>query len=253
MVAPGSDLVVGVLPFLPSRRIDELYGPLVMSMADALDRPVRLRTASSFGSFSERLKGFDFDIAVVQPFEYVQLIELGYQPLVHVDQTLAASMVSLTPIDSSGFADLTEFSIGTPPSGSAMRLLVEAEFSAVGIDPEAVDMTAYSTHADCLQNLVLGDIEICATAPVPLREFENEFGQELTVVLRSRTIDSLAFVASPDLDSTSAAQIESFLLGLGDDEASLEILRLIGTTRLAPIGQGDYDDVRQLLAAANDR
>ncbi len=245
--------MVGVLPFLPSRRIDELYGPLVVSMADVLGRPVRLRTASSFSSFTEQLEGFAFDVAVVQPFEYVRLIELGYRPLARVDQTLAASMVSLTPVDASGFADLTQFRIGTLPRGSAMRLLVEAEFAALGLDPATVDITGYSTHADCLQNLVLGDIDICATAPVPLREFESEFGPELTIVTKSRAIGSLAYVASPDLDPTSAAQIEGFLLGLGGDEASLEILRLIGTARLVPVGQGDYDGVRQLIASASDR
>lgn len=246
------DLVLGVFPFLPARRIDEIYGPLAVRMSDDLGRVVHLRTASSFASFSEKLAQFDFDVALVQPLDHLVLIAQGYQPVARVEQPLVATVVALPGLEiEPSFSSLVPLRIGTPPVGSAIRRLVEAELLAAGENPTTMDLMSYTTHQDCLEQLLLEAIDVCATAPVPLREFEQDFGRQLAVVVESRPIASISYVAKPTLDADTVAELRTFFLGLDEDPDAASILASVGTDRYVEIEAGDYDTVQALLAESS--
>ncbi len=245
------EIVLGVFPFLSSRGVDDLYGPLVIAMTEHLQRPVRLRTASSFAIFSENLAQSAYDIALVQPLEYIGRIDDGYQPIVRVESMLTATVVALPGVEViGGFAGLAALRIGTPAESSAMRQLVNAELKAAGLDSPDLEILSYTTHTECLDQLVLGTIDVCVTGPVPLREFQTTTGRELVVVAQSAPIASIAFVAAPDLDQETVASVQEYLLGLDDDPENLGLLSSLGTLRYVEILDGDYEAVRALMAAA---
>lgn len=251
---PETSIVAGIFPFAPAAQVDELYGPLIRSMGENLGVTVHLRTASSFLRFTERIEEGRYDIALVQPFEYPGLIDSGYQPVARVQQLLSATLVASDDLQVSGkgVVAVVELRIGTPPEASAMRQLVDAELIQAGLDPAALDIRSFATHADCLTQLQLNTVDVCAVAPVPLREFERQTGAELQVVTVTEPVASIAFVAKPELDAGLVEQIQTYLVQLHENLDTAVLLELVGTSQFVVIEDVDYVRVRELVSLRAD-
>ncbi len=247
--APEARIVAGVFPFLPASQIDEIYGPLVLEMGRFLGISVQLRTASSFEKFSDSLAAGQFDIAVVQPFDYPSLVDTGYQPIARVDLPLSATVVASADLELErpGLAGIASLRIGIPPEPSAMRRLLDAALIAEGLNPATLDIRTFSTHTECLGQLGLDGIDVCAVAPLPLQVFGETTNLTLQIVAVTETVESIAFVANPEFDPDVTLHIQTFLLGLDEDPDTQFLLDLRGIPRYVPIAQGDYERVRELL------
>ena len=72
----------GVFPFLPPLRLEELYGPYGEVISYAVDRPVVFRTKATFEKFSLEIENQTYDVAFMQPFDYVIAADrFNYQAL----------------------------------------------------------------------------------------------------------------------------------------------------------------------------
>src|SRR5216110_3130024 len=72
----------GVFPNLPLARVYELHAPMASEFESKLGRPVRLSSKAAYAAFGDELRNETYDIALVQPFDYVDAHDKhGYLPL----------------------------------------------------------------------------------------------------------------------------------------------------------------------------
>ena len=79
---PAASYRLGIFPYMASRQIVEFFGPIAASMGQALQHPVRLESAATFPDFTREVVARSYDIAMIQPFDYAEVVDRqGYIPL----------------------------------------------------------------------------------------------------------------------------------------------------------------------------
>ncbi|MBC8318718.1 MAG: PhnD/SsuA/transferrin family substrate-binding protein [Desulfobulbaceae bacterium] len=71
----------GCFPFLAPPTLEGIFSPMAAELSTALNRTIRYQSADSFDKFMDNLKAQQYDIAHIQPFDYVRIAgKAGYLP-----------------------------------------------------------------------------------------------------------------------------------------------------------------------------
>jgi hypothetical protein len=160
------ELILGVFPHLPPSELEKVYAPIAARLSEALGRKVKFSSSSSYRKFMAKLDQQAFDIVMVQPFDYVHIADtFGYLPVATRDEPLATIVV--VP-ESSPLTDLNSLKgrkVALPPKVAAVSRLLEAELKDHGLQPtKDVFLSYHRSHMSCLQQMVIGTVDACATA-----------------------------------------------------------------------------------------
>ena len=80
---------LGIFPYMAPRQTVKFYGPIAADMERVLKHPVRLESQRSFSDFTRALDSHSYDIALIQPFDYPEVVENeGYIPLARLSVPL---------------------------------------------------------------------------------------------------------------------------------------------------------------------
>lgn len=242
----------GVLPFVAPEQIDALYGPLAKMIGQVLQRPVQLRTRASFESFSKALQERQFDIALVQPFDYIDAADRGhYRPVARVRQPLSAILVvpASSPIQHA--QQLRGQVIALPPASAAVSQLADPMLRQAGLSPgRNVELTYAASHDACLLGTVQGQATACVTGRAAMTVYSSRRGQRFRILQKSVEIPQSLFVVSTDFPAPDLEKLASLLLTWQDSEPGRKLLdsvRIEGG--LVPALDSDYDVVRKLRDA----
>lgn len=204
----------GVFPFMSLSRLEEIFAPIAVDLSRTLGRKVHFRSAKNFKQFRSRLSKQDYDIAFIQPFDYVRTaFPSGYLPLVSRRDTLNALVVARQESPFQDPQDLKESVIGLPPETSAVSHLGLLVLTRLGLRAgQEIKIRHLKTHDACLQKLLAGIIDACATARGPLSLFKRKMNVQLKVLIKSPTIPSSLFVAhSRVIESDRKAMMKMLL------------------------------------------
>ncbi|MFT4585573.1 MAG: ABC-type phosphate/phosphonate transport system substrate-binding protein [Gammaproteobacteria bacterium] len=185
-VQTSRDLVFGVFPAMTADNIMTAFSELTRELSRELEQPVILQTATSFVEFDRRLEHGDFDLIYVQPISYVKTASKnGYRPLVSVVGDLRAVLVLQSGANETTLAELSGKHIGTPPDQATITYLLRY---ALAQQPDGltdtIQFTEFQNHELCLQVLLIGQIDSCATSAIQL----GLFGVRNDVVLPTFTL-----------------------------------------------------------------
>jgi ABC-type phosphate/phosphonate transport system substrate-binding protein len=171
----------GVFPYLPLAKIHELYTPIATDFEAKLARLVQLSSKAGYASFGEQLRKQTYDIALVQPFDYVDAHDKhGYLPLARRGEDLKAVIVVRHDSPLTTLKDLEGKTVANPPVDAAVSHLTSMAFRDAGINPETGVKRYYGkNHFTCLQSVLIGAADACGTAEQALRTIEKE-GQMTT-------------------------------------------------------------------------
>ena len=166
----------GVFPNLPLARIHELHAPMARDFEAKLGRPVRLSSKAAYAAFGEALRNETYDIALVQPFDYVDAHDKhGYLPLARRGEALEAVIVVRQDSPLASLQDLKGRIVSNPPEDAAVSHLTSMALREVGIDPQTGVKRYYAkNHFACLQSVVIGAADACGTAAQALRTIEKQ-------------------------------------------------------------------------------
>lgn len=194
---PPSPYTLGVFPFLAKPTLEGIFAPIAGELAGALGRPVRLQSASGFEKFTENLERQQYDIAHIHPFEYViSGKKSGYIPLAVRTEKLKAVFAVKEESTIKAPRDLKGKIIGFPPKVATVSYLAKVALAKSGLKPgKDVTIKNFSTHQSCLQQLLIGDIDACASGEAILRVFEDQSKKKFRVILASPEIPQTLFVA----------------------------------------------------------
>jgi phosphonate transport system substrate-binding protein len=175
-VAADKPYQFGVFPYLPVTKIHELYGPMAQDFGAKLGMELRLSSKARYAAFEEELRRSTYDIAFVQPFDYVEAHDrYGYLPLARRAGGMEALIVVRDDSPLRALDDLKGKAIANPPADAAVSRLTSMALWDAGIDPNTGVRRDYGkNHFTCLQSVLIGAADACGTAEQPFRTLEKQ-------------------------------------------------------------------------------
>lgn len=248
--------VLGIFPSLPPAKLVDTYGGLVGIFSKSLGRKVNFRTKSTFKAFKAAVLKQAYDIALLQPIDYVEVAErAGYRPIARGADPLSATFVVHSKSAIKSLADLSGKRIAAPPRSAAVRYLGLAKLEEFGLRP-GVDFRLLSlpSHPACLQAVLIRDAEACVTTTIPIELFGGGNRASFRIVAKSRAIPHVVFVAHSRVLGSDRENLREMLLGLGRTEEGRRLLHRIRRPKgFIAYADSDYDVVRALSKKFSDR
>lgn len=197
------DLVLGIFPYLSSRQLVKNFAPLLPDLTHAAGKAVILRTASSFGSFSDNLVAGKYDIVLVQPFEFEKAVQLGYIPLAGMNDLVYGSFYVRKDSNYRHITDFKGKTIAMAPAASAQSRLGRHALKKAGLDPNHDVIIKYvNTHDACLREVQMGTAVACLTSPLVLKMLPGVFVAGLRRVGETEKMPGVVFLAHKRLPKT---------------------------------------------------
>jgi phosphonate transport system substrate-binding protein len=243
----GRNYRFGVFPYLPVLTIDRIFGPMAAAFAEALGRPVYLKTKSTFEQFVIELRHESYDVVFVHPFLYVDAADRhGYLPLARLAGGLTAVVVVQSDRPWRTWADLAGKVLAAPPPLAAVSEMASVALLDAGLLP-GIDTTFvhYRTKASCLHAVSIGDADGCVLPGFVLGQIGEIAQGRLRIMVESGAIQHLVFAAHPRVPEAERAKLRALITSWPQTEAGRAILAAGSWTRFVAAQDADYDEVRR--------
>ena len=253
-LAADSPYKFGVFPNLPLARLYELHAPMASDFEAKLGRPVRLSSKAAYAAFGEELRNETYDIALVQPFDYVDAHDKhGYLPLARRGEALEAVIVVRQDSALASIKDLKGRIVSNPPADAAVSQLTSMAFRDAGIDPQAGVKRYYGkNHYACLQSVVIGAADACGTSEQALRTIEKQKNQppvRFRILHKTASIPHALFVAHKRVSQKDREILLQTILGWPGNETGRNILDAGHFVPFVAAKDADYEVVRRYIRA----
>jgi len=244
---------LGVFPYLPSRELEAAFSPIAADFAQRIDKPVRFRTASTYGKYIERLTEQKYDITFMQPFDYVYAADnFGYLPLAVRDEPLSAILVVNSDSTASKVMDLRGKTVALPPETAAVSRLAKVMFSKMGMIPDRdIHFLHTRSHGECLQKVLIKAVDSCGSAAPALRFFQKKMGSDMRVIGESVAIPHSLFAVHPRVPQAEREKIQAAILEWQHSDSGRELLSRGALKPFRSIIDSEYDVVRQMMKDEN--
>ncbi len=240
--------ILGVFPYLPPRELEKVFSPIAADLSKAIGRPVTFRTSSTYRKFMEHLDNQVFDIAFVQPFDYIRIADkYGYKPLATRQETLTALIVTKQDSPLNNVGDLKNKTVALPPEVAAVSHLVTDLMNTNHFVPgKDIKLTHHRSHISCMQQILIGTADACGTAAPALRFFQHKMKVELKIIGQSRAIPHTLFCIHPRVSEKEQQAILKQILEWGKTESGKQLLARGKLKPMMPIKDSDYNIVREM-------
>lgn len=244
--AEESGYQLGVFPHLAAGQIENMFAPMAADFSKALGRPVALKTKPTFEGFMAELDKQVYDIAFVQPFDYVWAHDKhGYIPLARRGELLAGLIVVKMDSPLRSLQDLKGKKVGLPPEVAAVSHLTKMALLDAKVDPSTdTTLQYYKAHDSCLQQLLIGEVDACGTAAYPVRFFENKWNIKFRVLGETQTIPHSLFIAHPRVPKQERDAIQKTILSWAETESGKQLLEKFELKSFIPATDAEYSTVR---------
>ena len=241
------EYVLGVFPHLPPRDIEEIYAPMAKDLAQQVGKPVMLASSTTFERFTENLDKQVFDIALVQPFEYVRIADrYGYLPLATRDEKLSAVMVVTEGSPLKRFTDLRGKRLALPDETAAVSVLAIAHLKKLGLTPgKNLTVTYHRSHISCMQQVVIGEADACGTAAPSVRFFERKMKVKLHTADQTREIPHALFAIHPRVPARDRETLRNRIIAWSQTDDGRALLARGELKPFVSVRDSDYNIVRE--------
>lgn len=241
----------GVFPFLTLAKIQEYFEPIEADFEAKLGRPVRLSSKPTYSSFEEALHKETYDIAFVQPFDYVEAHDKhGYLPLARRSLKLEALILVRPDSPLKSLKELKGKTIANPPVQAAVSYLTSLALRDAGINPATGVKRDYGkSHFTCMQAVLIGDADACGTAEQAMLHFQREkqMTTRFRVLHRTPPIASSLFIVHKRVPKRDR---DILLRTIVDWPKTEEGRRIVASGQFAHFVQAldaEYDPVRRYI------
>lgn len=240
--------IMGVFPHLPPRQLEKIFAPMAADLGKTINRKIILRTNTTFKRFSKSLNDQIFDIAFVQPFDYIRIAdEYGYRPLAARDEKLVAILVVKQDSTLKDIQDFRGKKIALPPAEAAVSYFIRDYLNENGIDPDKdVTLSHHRSHVSCMQQVLIGKVDACGTAAPPLRFFQHKMKVKMKIVVKSQEFPHALFVIHPRVPAEEMSIIKERIMSWSKTEEGRKLLEQGRLKPFVPISDADYDVIRMI-------
>lgn len=249
--AAAETLHLGVFPYLPPGKLQELFEPIAADLEKALNRKITLSTRAEYESFASALKAQEFDIALIHPFDYPAARDRhGYLPIARRKEELRALILVSADSPIRTLADLRGKTIANPPREAAVSYLTSMALLGAGIDPaKGIKRDFGKSHFSCMQKVLIGEADACGTAYQALMHFEKE--KQLTAKFRvlheSEPISHALFVVHKRISGKERDALQARILDWQNTVAGRQIIDAGQFIPFVAAADKDYVSVRKIM------
>lgn len=239
---------LGVFPFLPPRQLELIFAPFAASIGEALGREVLFKSSTTYLNFMERADSQKYEIAFVQPFDYVRLADKhNYLPLATRGEKLAAIIVVGPNSKIKTITDLIGKKIALPPAVAAVSRLINELLHENNLIPgKNVFLKHYRSHASCLQQVIIGKADACGSAPPPVQFISEKMKVKFNEVARTREIPHTLFIVHSSIPAKERKIILDTILSWSKPGIGPNLLIRGRMKPFVPITDKEYDVVRKM-------
>lgn len=237
----------GVAPATSVARIEDHLSIFAQMLGERIDRPVVVKSRKDFQTFREALRREVFDMALVQPFDYIKLRQSGssYQPVARLAAPFKAIVV-VTDKNIHTLSDLKGLKVAFPPEDAAVTILALHRLRELGYTTKDFQVTYYSEHNSCIQALLIGTAKACVTVNELMHLLTKGDALNLRVIEESAAIPNALLVLKGSAAQYRERLIE-FVMEYNDTPEGQEFYRLFAIKGYVPAQAADYDIVETIL------
>lgn len=249
----AAEYKMGVYPFNSPTHIMKSMSPISTGLSRSLGIRVLLRTKSTPEKFFAELENNTYDIIWTHPFAYVRAHdEFGYLPLVR--RTTPRIVLVVTKVDSEIRAvhQLKGKSLGMPPAVGSVNPQIRYSLMKRGLHPgRDLSVRIFLNNHDCLQKLVTGGVDACATSPISLKFFKQfrDDQVDVRVLFRSKAMPPAVVSVHPRVPAQHREIIKRTMVSWHETEEGRRLLKVSRISGLVPAKDSEYDVVREMARA----
>lgn len=244
-------LQLGVFPYLPPAKLQELFDPIAADFEQLLGRKITLSSRNEYDTFTDALHRQEFDIALIHPFDYPEAFDRhGYLPLARRKDELRALILVNADSPLKTLQDLKGKSVANPPREAAVSYLTSIALVAAGIDPVRDVRRDYGkSHFSCMQKLLIGEAEACGTARQALLHFEKEkqMTAKFRVLHETQPVSHSLFVVHQRIGEKERAALQARILDWPNTAAGRKIIDSGQFIPFVAATDKDYASVRKIM------
>ncbi|MGD8592623.1 MAG: phosphate/phosphite/phosphonate ABC transporter substrate-binding protein [Gammaproteobacteria bacterium] len=244
----------GVFPYLSTRDTAITYGPVNADFNQALSHEIRLRTSSSFEKFSEKLAEEYYDIALIQPFDYLPAVEqYNYEPLARVDEPLVTVFVVKNDSPFKNLDDLRGQRIAFPPKPAANSLLGLRALRKAGLIPgKDIYIDYMPSHGACMHQVIISAASACVTGPPIVKIFNERMNAQVHVLAETEAIPHILFVAHERVPLKDRIKLQQLITSWHTTEHGKNLLHHLGFPKFTKTKRSDYEIMRQYSSTTSE-
>lgn len=247
-IAAGEEIRFGMFPAVPPVLLEERYGPLTKALEEMLGTKVLFRTKSTPEDFYEAMEKGEYDIAVVQRFNYLKVDTLAttYRPLLRRRENGSGVIVVAGDSEINELLQLKNRTIAIPSYHSAANFFASYMFKKTGFSEEQYSLVDLNNHDSCMQAVVNKKVVACATTEKLLKIFSDFRKYDLKVVEKSIELPGLFIVTHPRIDHLRDKLLQDLLEYSGTEKGNVVLNKAL-LRDLIEIGPDDFDEADKII------
>jgi len=187
------------------------YAGLVQLLRKELDTEVYFKTRSNYSEYMESIEKGEFDIAVVNAFDYVKLKnKTQYIPALMRSDELVATFVT-NDKNINDIKDLRRKKIGFASEYTSVAISSRYLLIKNGVLSSDYTSVFYNGHISCLQAVVNKSVDVCVTGTLIYQKFSPIKKSNLRVIAKGESMPQLVVLVHPRLKNRLNAIIKLFL------------------------------------------
>jgi len=218
---------LGVFPYLPTNRIKKVYTPIASDFEKISGIPVTLRTKSSYKAFKEALFKEEYDIAFIQPYDYIMAHDkYNYLPLARRSIPLRTVIIVNKDSEHHQLSDLKGKIIATPAPHSAVARITDKTLLEKGFDLNTEVTRKYKkNHFACMQSVIIGEAAACGTAERALKHFSDvKMKSKFRILLKAQEIPNSLFVIHKRVPADTRERLTESIINWPNTPSGKKIL-----------------------------
>ena len=241
----------GIAPATSVARIENHLSVFSKMLGEAIDRPVVVKSRKDFPTFREALRQEAFDMALIQPFDYIKLRQSGssYVPFARLETPFKAIVV-VSNDNIHTLEDLKGKTVAFPPKDAAVTILAMHKLHQLGYGEQDFQIDYYSEHNSCIQALLIGTAKACVTVNELLHLLTDGENLKLRVIQESDVVPNAMLVLKGSA-AKYREQLIKFVMDYNDTPQGREYYKLFAVTGYVPAQPSDYDVVEAILDEHN--
>ena len=244
--AADETLYYGVQPFIPPLYLEKAYGAFIQELSAQINKPIQFRTRRNVTEYRRAIDNEEFDIILVNPFEYIKLRgHSNYRGLVRRTNRITAKFYVIDKnIDS--LEKLRGRVIGFPPLEMGNAILGLQKLHEVGVYPDQYKRLIFNEHLSCKQALSNGLIDACVSSALFAVNRLQTYDKEYIAIASGRDIPSSVIMIHNRIQALEEP-LRRWLLGLNTSEHGRAMLAETILGELGEITDAEYDSVLEIL------
>ncbi len=238
----GSPVVLGVVPYLSTRKLAELYEPLRGLLAVVLGRQVVLESAPDYTVFLERTALGQYDVVATSPyFGRLAQREQSYLPLARPVTNLEPLLVTLKTSRIDALEGLRHQVVTTSDRLANLTLAAHQYLTTNRLRPGLdVTLRPMGSHANSLAALEAGESAAAVVSATALTQIGGNWPNRIRVLARMAPLPPLLYLAHQRLGTAAVAELQRRMLAFANDQpAGQRFCEALGHGGLQPISEAD--------------